>query len=204
MFEHLDRYIIADDVTLTDETETTATFSVEGPQAERALQDASHAGRSFAPRATMAHGPVERARLIAQCQSPRELAGYFSLYRPPLKTELAAKLSDTPAGADADGARGAHRKRTAALWRRNHSTPSGAGNRDSCAACIRLRAVISARNCRACPQPGADCIVSCGGWNWISKELLPRGQTATSTTAPAWCTHGSSGRNRQQRLFPIA
>ena len=39
VFEHLDRYIIADDVTLTDETETTATLAIEGPQAERALRD---------------------------------------------------------------------------------------------------------------------------------------------------------------------
>jgi folate-binding protein YgfZ len=32
LFEHLDRYIIADDVTLTDETGTAAAISVEGPQ----------------------------------------------------------------------------------------------------------------------------------------------------------------------------
>jgi folate-binding protein YgfZ len=34
IFEHLDRYIIADDVTLEDVTETTAAIAVEGPQAE--------------------------------------------------------------------------------------------------------------------------------------------------------------------------
>ena len=39
VFEHLDRYIIADDVTLADETETTATFAIEGPQAERAFRE---------------------------------------------------------------------------------------------------------------------------------------------------------------------
>jgi folate-binding protein YgfZ len=33
IFEHLDRYIIADDVTLEDVTETTAAVAVEGPQA---------------------------------------------------------------------------------------------------------------------------------------------------------------------------
>ncbi len=38
LFEHLDRYIIADDVTLTDETETTATLAIEGPEAEPALR----------------------------------------------------------------------------------------------------------------------------------------------------------------------
>ncbi|HEX5431553.1 MAG TPA: glycine cleavage T C-terminal barrel domain-containing protein [Bryobacteraceae bacterium] len=35
--EHLDRYIIADDVTLTDETEATATIAVEGPTAASVL-----------------------------------------------------------------------------------------------------------------------------------------------------------------------
>lgn len=33
LFEHLDRYIIADDVTLTDETERMATIALEGPEA---------------------------------------------------------------------------------------------------------------------------------------------------------------------------
>ncbi len=36
VFEHLDRYIIADDVTLEDITEQTAEIAVEGPQAEQA------------------------------------------------------------------------------------------------------------------------------------------------------------------------
>jgi folate-binding protein YgfZ len=39
VFEHLDRFIIADDVTLADETETTATLAIEGPYAERVLRD---------------------------------------------------------------------------------------------------------------------------------------------------------------------
>lgn len=39
LFEHLDRYIIADDVTLTDETDRIATIAVEGPDAASALAD---------------------------------------------------------------------------------------------------------------------------------------------------------------------
>ena len=35
VFAHLDRYIIADDVTLEDITETTSEFAVEGPAAAR-------------------------------------------------------------------------------------------------------------------------------------------------------------------------
>ena len=37
LFEHLDRYIIADDVTLADETDRIATISVEGPEAASVL-----------------------------------------------------------------------------------------------------------------------------------------------------------------------
>jgi folate-binding protein YgfZ len=37
LFEHLDRYIIADDATVEDVTETTAAIAVEGPQAHAAL-----------------------------------------------------------------------------------------------------------------------------------------------------------------------
>jgi folate-binding protein YgfZ len=37
VFEHLDRYIIVDDVALEDETGRTATMSIEGPQAATAL-----------------------------------------------------------------------------------------------------------------------------------------------------------------------
>lgn len=37
LYEHLDRYIIADDVVLEDETGSTATITVEGPEATRVL-----------------------------------------------------------------------------------------------------------------------------------------------------------------------
>jgi folate-binding protein YgfZ len=37
IYEHLDRYIIADDVALEDQTDQTATLSIEGPNAEAAL-----------------------------------------------------------------------------------------------------------------------------------------------------------------------
>jgi tRNA-modifying protein YgfZ len=43
LFDHLDRYIIADDVTLTEETDTTAAIAVEGPQAFALL---AHLGAS--------------------------------------------------------------------------------------------------------------------------------------------------------------
>ena len=37
LFEHLDRYIIADDVTLVDETDRVATIAVEGPESAQVL-----------------------------------------------------------------------------------------------------------------------------------------------------------------------
>lgn len=39
VYEHLDRYIIADDVTLEDQTERIATLSIEGPNASAALAE---------------------------------------------------------------------------------------------------------------------------------------------------------------------
>ena len=41
LFEHLDRYIIADDVSLEDQTERVATIAVEGPDAARRADKAS-------------------------------------------------------------------------------------------------------------------------------------------------------------------
>ena len=40
LYQHLDRFIIADDVTLEDATDSTATIAVEGPQAAEVLQRA--------------------------------------------------------------------------------------------------------------------------------------------------------------------
>ena len=61
VYEHLDRYIIADDVTLEDETGRIATIAIEGPNAVAALvalgAPAPTAPYSFA---TWAHGTVAR------------------------------------------------------------------------------------------------------------------------------------------------
>ncbi len=40
LYQHLDRFIIADDVTLEDATDAIATIAVEGPQAAEVLQRA--------------------------------------------------------------------------------------------------------------------------------------------------------------------
>ncbi len=52
LYEHLDRFIIADDVTLEDVTSETFAFAVEGPEAQRVAGAAGVAGRRVYGRAT--------------------------------------------------------------------------------------------------------------------------------------------------------
>ncbi|HEY4365212.1 MAG TPA: glycine cleavage T C-terminal barrel domain-containing protein [Bryobacteraceae bacterium] len=64
LFEHLDRYIIADDVTLTDETGTTAEIALEGPQALATLV------KMGAPAPQEPHGWIAwGARIVARISS---------------------------------------------------------------------------------------------------------------------------------------
>src|SRR3984957_17541980 len=62
LFEHLDRYIIADDVTLADETDSLSTIAVEGPNAAAIL---SKFGAPIPEtlRSTASWGPHTIARL---------------------------------------------------------------------------------------------------------------------------------------------
>ena len=72
LFEHLDRYIIADDVTMEDETETHRRPSpIEGPQAGSVLS--ASARRSRRSRIAGRRG----ARTIARINSTAGLEGFF-------------------------------------------------------------------------------------------------------------------------------
>lgn len=102
VFEHLDRYIIADDVTLTDETDTTATLAVEGPEAERALQDVCTPDGVLLPVQDGSSVPW-RGSVIAKVNSTGA-PGYFIFMPAPAKDEFARELSDLPQ-ADSDEAR---------------------------------------------------------------------------------------------------
>ncbi len=62
LFEHLERYIIADDVTIEDRTAQIATIAIEGPEAASALQ-AMGAPVPLAPYAWVAWGNRTVARL---------------------------------------------------------------------------------------------------------------------------------------------
>ena len=102
IFEHLDRYIIADDVVLTDETETMATLAVEGPEAEAALQDICMADGVLLPVTDGATVPW-RGAVIAKVNSTGA-TGFFIFVPAAAKDEFVNELSELPQ-ADADEAR---------------------------------------------------------------------------------------------------
>jgi folate-binding protein YgfZ len=87
LFEHLDRYIIADDVTLEDLTEQMATIAVEGPQAATVL-DKLGAPIPEAPYQTRAWGD----RIIARVSSTGS-DGFFVFLPASGKRELAGQLA---------------------------------------------------------------------------------------------------------------
>jgi tRNA-modifying protein YgfZ len=98
LFEHLDRYIIADDVTLEDLTEETATIAVEGPQAASVLEKLG-APIPEAPYETRAWGD----RIVARVSSTGS-EGFFVFLAASDRPELAAQLGGVPE-ASADDAR---------------------------------------------------------------------------------------------------
>jgi tRNA-modifying protein YgfZ len=87
LYEHLDRYIIADDVLLEDETDSIATVAVEGPQAERVLSELG-APLPKEDRSWAAWG----ARTVARVDSTGA-GGFFIFVPAPEKAELLAALA---------------------------------------------------------------------------------------------------------------
>jgi folate-binding protein YgfZ len=98
IFEHLDRYIIADDVTLANETETTATLAIEGPQAEAALRDLG-----VTPPEND-YGTVAWEDRIAAKVSSTGAPGYFIFLPAHAKNDFVRRLAGLPQ-ADAAEAR---------------------------------------------------------------------------------------------------
>jgi len=95
VFEHLDRYIIADDVTLADETEATATVAIEGPEAEGALRELGAALPEHDGSTAFWDG-----RIVAKVSSTGE-PGYFVFLAASARDRLIAELGGLP---QADGA----------------------------------------------------------------------------------------------------
>jgi aminomethyltransferase len=88
LFEHLDRYIIADDVTIEDETERTCTIAVEGPDARATL----HRLDAAIPESPYSTGAWGTTILIARVSSTGS-DGYFLIAPAGAKAELIAKLA---------------------------------------------------------------------------------------------------------------
>ena len=63
LYEHLDRYIIADDVTLTDETENLSTIALEGSRIRAAMLEKLFAHLPDSPYSTVTYGDRTIARV---------------------------------------------------------------------------------------------------------------------------------------------
>ena len=100
LYQHLDHYIIADDVTLEDLTDSIATIAVEGPQSADVLQ------RIGAPAPEAEYGSLDwNQTLVARLNSTGSL-GYFLLAPIAEKSGLIARLESAGAEpADAEAAR---------------------------------------------------------------------------------------------------
>jgi aminomethyltransferase len=86
VYQHLDHYIIADDVTLEDLTGSTATIAVEGPKSAEVLQAAG------APTPEVDYSTAEwGARLVARLNSTGS-PGFFVFAPESEKAELIAQL----------------------------------------------------------------------------------------------------------------
>lgn len=97
IYEHLDRYIIADDVTLEDQTDHVATIAVEGPDAGAVLA-ATGAPQPKQPYSTAAWSYGTVARL-----DTTGLGGFFLMVPVEEKQAVTARLTEggtTPASAE--------------------------------------------------------------------------------------------------------
>ena len=91
IYEHLDRYIIADDVTIEDQTESLATVAVEGPEAAQVLSGLG------APLPEADHACVAwETRVVARAGSTGS-GGFFIFLPAPEKTALLAELASAGA-----------------------------------------------------------------------------------------------------------
>jgi folate-binding protein YgfZ len=100
LYQHLDRYIIADDVTLEDATDSTATIALEGPRSPEVLQ------RLGAPVPETEYSTLDwDARLVARLNSTGG-TGFFIFAPASEKSALISRLESAGAeSADAEAAR---------------------------------------------------------------------------------------------------
>jgi tRNA-modifying protein YgfZ len=100
LFQHLDRFIIADDVTLEDVTGTLATIALEGPQAADVLQ------RAGAPLPDAEYSTVDWDNAVVARLNSTGSPGFFIFVPAEEKAALIARLEAAGAEpADAEAAR---------------------------------------------------------------------------------------------------
>lgn len=100
LFRHLDRFIIADDVTLEDMTDATATIAVEGPQAAEAMQ------RAGAPVPETDYASEQWDQWIVARLNSTGRAGFFIFAPAAEKAAIISRLEAAGAEcADAEAAR---------------------------------------------------------------------------------------------------
>jgi tRNA-modifying protein YgfZ len=100
LYQHLDRFIIADDVTLEDATDATATIAVEGPQAADVMQ------RAGAPVPETDYASVDWNDAIVARLNSTGSSGFFIFAPVADKAALISRLEAAGAeSADAEAAR---------------------------------------------------------------------------------------------------
>ncbi|HLX44886.1 MAG TPA: glycine cleavage T C-terminal barrel domain-containing protein [Bryobacteraceae bacterium] len=87
LFEHLDRYIIADDVTLEDVTDRMATIAIEGPEAAAALENSG----ALVPETPYSFAPWGEC-IVARLSSTGS-AGFFIFAPVSQKNEVISRFS---------------------------------------------------------------------------------------------------------------
>ncbi len=98
LYQHLDRFIIADDVTLEDLTDAMATIAVEGPQAVEVLQ------RAGAPIPEAEYSTIDWGESMVARLNSTGSSGFFLFTPVAEKTALISRLEAAgaePAGAEA-------------------------------------------------------------------------------------------------------
>jgi len=88
IYEHLDRYIIADDVALEDQTDSVATIAVEGPAASAALAALA------APQPAQPHGSLPWAYGTVARLDTTGVGGFFLMVPIQEKQAITARLTE--------------------------------------------------------------------------------------------------------------
>ena len=101
LYEHLDRYIIADDVTIEDATEKLATIAVEGPEAGAALE-ALGATLPSNDYATAGWGEVTCRDVTVARVSSTGAGGFFLFVPAAAKEDFLQRLAALPQASAAD------------------------------------------------------------------------------------------------------